>query len=86
MFSFQTLPGELVGAFFDLLYLYRGGFLRRVDEVLGPSVTDFIEGKRPLQPPPFGQMNQGQMEKHPMDSEYFIEMSRIIVRSMPAAA
>lgn len=79
------MPGDLVSAFSDILYLYRGPFLRRVDELLGPSVTAFIGGKRPLQSIPFNQMTQGQMKKHPMDSEYFIEMTQIVVRSMPPA-
>ena len=80
--SFRLIPRDLAGAFFDLLYFYRGQFLRRVDELLGPIVIAFIDGQRPSQPIPFGHINLGQMKKHPMDSEHFIEISRIVASSM----
>lgn len=76
------MPIDLVNAFFNLLYIYRGEFVRCVDELLGPAVIAFIEGKRPLTPIPFGQMNMSQMEEHPMDSEYFIKMSQMVGRNM----
>ena len=84
--SFRLTSRDLAGAFFDLLYFYRGHYLRRVDELLGPIVVTFIDGQRPSQAIPFGHINLGQMKKYPMDSEQFIEISRIVASSMSRRA
>ena len=80
--SFRRLPSDLVYIFINLLYKYRGGFLRRVNELLELPVAEFVAGKRPVRPLAFGKMTMSQMRKQPMDSEFFVDLSRLVVWSM----
>ena len=80
--SFRRLSSDLVCIFVDLLYQYRGDFLRRIDDLLELPVTEFVAGKRPVRPIAFNKMTMSQMRKQPMDSEFFVDLSRTVARSM----
>lgn len=80
--SFRRLPSKLVCTFFDILYEHRGHFFRRVDGLLGSHVADFVAGKLPVQPIPFDKMATTQMTEHSMDSDYFIELCKLVAGSV----
>lgn len=80
--SFRRLSSDLVSIFVDILYQYRGHFLRRIDDILKLPVTEFIAGKRPVRPIAFDKMTMSQITKQPMDAEFFVDLSRVMARSM----
>jgi hypothetical protein len=82
-YRFQRLPEELLFAFFDILYKYRGDFIQRVDNLVGPSVTQFVAGQRPERPATLEGWTKKRMREQPMDSEYFVGLSRTLISCMP---
>ena len=79
---FRRLPEKLIGLFLDILYEYRGDFLRQIDDLLGPHVTNFVAGKRPLRPIAFDEIALCNMQSQPMDSDYFVRLCRVLVSTM----
>lgn len=79
---FRELPFELVAMFFDFLRDHRGHFLNQIDELLGSHVADFVAGKRPSRPIAFEAMATEEMAKHSRDSEFYIDLSRLVASSM----
>lgn len=80
--SFRRLPSKLVCTFFDILYERRGHFFRHVDKLLGSHVAEFVAGKHPIEPIPFDKMATTQMTEHSMDSDYFIELCKLVAGSV----
>jgi hypothetical protein len=68
--------------FLDVLYEYRGGFLNRVDVLLGPSVADFVAGKRPVRPLVIEKFEMKEMQNQAMDSDYFLNLCSLLVSTM----
>ena len=79
---FRRLPEPLIRIFLDVLYEYRGGFLKQVDDLLGPYVASFVAGKRPVRPIVFEKIGIKKMQRKAMDSDYFLGLCRLLVSAM----
>ena len=60
-------------AFLDLLHRIRGDYISKIDQLLAPTLQDYLEGNGPSRPLPFGLLNLEDLQRESMDSQAFVK-------------